>query len=129
MIKPYRFRVQCLTADGFNDGFTNTESLCGTAANQSMTYSNIISVQCREDRGRQSAIEGLCFFADKGAVLPGQRVIQLLLPFRLEENVEEDRNHCQEAGDGRCSHHQPSKCSVCKDGHEVNQDASFFICA
>ncbi len=50
----------------------------------------------------------------EGAVLPSQKVIHFLFPFRFEEDIEEDRNHCQEAGHGHRSYHQPCKCGVCE---------------
>lgn len=52
------------------------------------------------------------------AVLPGQNIIHFLFPFRFEENIEEDRNHCQEAGRGHCGYNQPRKCRVCEETSE-----------
>lgn len=54
----------------------------------------------------------------EGAVLPSQNVIHFIFPFRLEEDVDEDGHHCQEAGYRHRAHHQPCKRCVCKEKHK-----------
>lgn len=54
------------------------------------------------------------------AVLTSQNVVHFLFPSRFAEDVEEDRDHGQEAGRGHCTDHQPCECGVCeeRDGGE-----------
>lgn len=66
--------------------------------------------------------EGLCKLAElEGAVLASKNVIHFLFPFRFEEDIEEDRNHCQEEGHPHHSHHQPSKGGICEERQRYMQ--------
>lgn len=47
-----------------------------------------------------------------GAVLSRQNTVQLMFAFRLEDDVDEDRDNDEEAGQG---HNQPRGHGVCRD--------------
>lgn len=59
-------------------------------------------------------VKGACTQAElESAVLTSQNVVHFRFPSRFAEDVEEDRNHSQEAGYGHRTYHQPCECGVC----------------
>lgn len=103
-----------VTAAEYSYWFTNTESLWKECEHQ--TQHGGFTAQHPTPKHGRSLWRRVCAPAElEGAVLSSQKVIHFLFPSRFAEDIEEDRNHGQEAGCGHHSYHQPCKCGVCKE--------------